>query len=38
MDKGQIIATLDAAEVRDESRLTEVLSLLIASDQEESEP
>ena len=38
MDKGQIIATLDAAEVRDESRLTEVLSLLIASDQEGSEP
>ena len=38
MDKGQIIATLDAAETKDESRLTEVLSLLIASDQEESEP
>ena len=34
MDKGQIIATLDAVEARDESRLTEVLSLLIASDQE----
>ena len=35
MDKGRIVTTLTSDESRDESRLTDVLSLLITSDPED---